>query len=248
MRHRSAASVSRPSGRTKDNKGIRITPRSPFWQAECRGCGGGKSKSKYSWREPDIQTLSVPGGLREREETGCAGLSESQLSWGGVLCASSGGEAMMQEKKRAAAALVNGIAGNGNGRAATSSAVEGQGLSNTKAAGPTFQVWSRDSHGFCTECEDTRATVLCHECDEAYCSLCWAALHRRGERARHETIPLGSEEELAPPPEALEESGWLAGVWPSQRPRASPHPAIPTSSSSSAGAGTEVGGVSSENV
>lgn len=40
----------------------------------------------------------------------------------------------MQEKKRAAAALVNGIAGNGNGRAAASSAMEGQGLSNTKAA------------------------------------------------------------------------------------------------------------------
>ncbi|CAM9304629.1 unnamed protein product [Ectocarpus sp. 13 AM-2016] len=154
---------------------------------------------------------------------------------------------MMREKKRAVAALVNGIAGNGNRRAAASSAVEGQGLSSTKAAGPTFQVWSRDSHGFCTECEDTRATVLCRECDEAYCSLCWAALHRRGERAKHEAIPLGSEEELAPPPEALEESGWLAGVWPSQRPRTSPHPAIPASSSSSAGAGTEVGGVSSNN-
>ncbi|CAN0284755.1 unnamed protein product [Ectocarpus fasciculatus] len=154
---------------------------------------------------------------------------------------------MMQEKKRAAAALVNGIAGNGNGRAAAASAADGQGLSSTKAAGPTFQVWSRDSHGFCTECEDTRATVLCVECDEAYCSLCWAALHRRGERATHETIPLGSEEELAPPPEALEESGWLAGVWPSQRPRTSPHPAIPASSSSSAGARAEGGGVSSEN-
>ncbi|CAN0300821.1 unnamed protein product, partial [Hapterophycus canaliculatus] len=47
------------------------------------------------------------------------------------------------------------------------------------------------SHTFCTECEDTRATVLCQGCDEPYCSLCWAALHRRGERAKHGTTPLG---------------------------------------------------------
>ncbi len=33
--------------------------------------------------------------------------------------------------------------------------------------------------------------MLCQDCDEAYCSLCWAALHRRGERAKHETTPLG---------------------------------------------------------
>ncbi|CAM9498858.1 unnamed protein product, partial [Choristocarpus tenellus] len=87
----------------------------------------------------------------------------------------------------------------------------GVGEANGATDGPRFEVWSSKSRPFCTECEDTRATVYCEACEEDYCSLCWAFLHRKGARARHTTRAI-STVDAAPPPEV---SGWLAGVWPS---------------------------------
>ncbi|CAM9790505.1 unnamed protein product, partial [Discosporangium mesarthrocarpum] len=81
-----------------------------------------------------------------------------------------------------------------------------------------FEVWSSKSHLFCTECEDTRATVLCEGCEEEYCLLCWASLHRKGARARHTTVPISPAalEEALPPDMAKAGSSWLSGVWSSQ--------------------------------
>eukprot|EP00903_Cladosiphon_okamuranus_P015202 g14052.t1 len=128
---------------------------------------------------------------------------------------------MHAEKKWLAAAYVDGTLP-GKTAAAAALADNESGLPcSINPAGPTFQVCSRDVKSLCSECEDTDAHVYCENCDEVYCALCWAALHRRGERAKHETTPLGSEKDLAPPPEAVDGSGWLAGVWPSQKPK--PH-------------------------
>ena len=40
--------------------------------------------------------------------------------------------------------------------------------------------------GLCVECEDQPAAVVCRECDDTLCDVCFHALHRRGKRQRHE--------------------------------------------------------------
>eukprot|EP00752_Nemacystus_decipiens_P012965 g11473.t1 len=153
---------------------------------------------------------------------------------------------MHAEKKRLAAAFVDGAlpakpaaaAAAAAAAVAAASAEEGSSLISTQAAEPTFAIWSQDPRKFCTECEDTESTVLCQDCDEVYCNLCWAALHRRGQRAKHETTRLGSKEDLTPPPQAVEGSGWLAGVWPSQKPKPKTGPQPAASSPSPAAAET----------
>jgi B-box zinc finger len=44
---------------------------------------------------------------------------------------------------------------------------------------------------FCVECEDTLATVLCVECGDNYCDLCFDSQHRKGARAKHTKQPFG---------------------------------------------------------
>ncbi|GLB34139.1 putative protein of unknown function (DUF2009) [Lyophyllum shimeji] len=44
--------------------------------------------------------------------------------------------------------------------------------------------------GFCVECEDQPAQVLCETCSDAYCEVCFAAQHRKGSRKRHTVKPL----------------------------------------------------------
>ncbi|PAV21244.1 hypothetical protein PNOK_0387100 [Pyrrhoderma noxium] len=39
--------------------------------------------------------------------------------------------------------------------------------------------------GYCIECEDQPAQVQCKECNDKYCEVCFAALHRKGTRKQH---------------------------------------------------------------
>ncbi|CAM9317280.1 unnamed protein product, partial [Ascophyllum nodosum] len=55
-----------------------------------------------------------------------------------------------------------------------------------------FEVWSKESDMFCTECEVSSATLLRLGCKEEYCQLYWESLHRCGVRAKHVTRPLNS--------------------------------------------------------
>mmetsp|Transcript_21198 Transcript_21198/g.31536 ORF Transcript_21198/g.31536 Transcript_21198/m.31536 type:complete len:670 (-) Transcript_21198:12-2021(-) len=41
--------------------------------------------------------------------------------------------------------------------------------------------------GYCVECEEHRASILCVQCDDQYCSICFGMLHRKGTRANHDT-------------------------------------------------------------
>eukprot|EP00611_Tribonema_gayanum_P021622 TRINITY_DN4199_c0_g1_i1.p1 TRINITY_DN4199_c0_g1~~TRINITY_DN4199_c0_g1_i1.p1 ORF type:complete len:792 (+),score=136.59 TRINITY_DN4199_c0_g1_i1:81-2456(+) len=61
---------------------------------------------------------------------------------------------------------------------------------NTETGGdnnPQFEICCAQS--FCTECEDTAAVLVCVECDEEYCELCFQSLHRKGDRRRHTARP-----------------------------------------------------------
>ncbi|XP_006456764.1 hypothetical protein AGABI2DRAFT_211866 [Agaricus bisporus var. bisporus H97] len=49
--------------------------------------------------------------------------------------------------------------------------------------------------GYCIECEDQPAQVLCENCTDAYCEVCFAAQHRKGTRKRHAARPLGQEKQ-----------------------------------------------------
>ncbi|KAF8969389.1 hypothetical protein BDZ97DRAFT_1902510 [Flammula alnicola] len=51
--------------------------------------------------------------------------------------------------------------------------------------------------GYCVECEDQPAEVLCETCSDAYCEVCFAAQHRKGSRKTHPFKPLSSKEKKA---------------------------------------------------
>ncbi|KAF4619379.1 hypothetical protein D9613_004976 [Agrocybe pediades] len=44
--------------------------------------------------------------------------------------------------------------------------------------------------GYCIECEDQPAEVLCEACGDPYCEVCFAAQHRKGSRKQHTVKPL----------------------------------------------------------
>lgn len=46
------------------------------------------------------------------------------------------------------------------------------------------------AEGFCVECEDQPAQVLCETCADVFCEVCFAAQHRKGSRKTHTTKPL----------------------------------------------------------
>ncbi|KAG9015285.1 hypothetical protein FRB93_012984 [Tulasnella sp. JGI-2019a] len=46
--------------------------------------------------------------------------------------------------------------------------------------------------GYCIECEDQPADVLCEACHDNFCQVCFQAQHRKGKRKAHTTKPLGS--------------------------------------------------------
>ena len=43
--------------------------------------------------------------------------------------------------------------------------------------------------GACVECEERAATATCRECDDLYCDMCFALMHRKGKRALHTKAP-----------------------------------------------------------
>ncbi|KAF8656060.1 hypothetical protein AX16_002796 [Volvariella volvacea WC 439] len=45
--------------------------------------------------------------------------------------------------------------------------------------------------GYCIECEDQPAQVVCEGCKDSYCEVCFAAQHRKGTRKSHVARPLG---------------------------------------------------------
>ncbi|KAG1719130.1 uncharacterized protein EDB91DRAFT_1065875 [Suillus paluster] len=62
----------------------------------------------------------------------------------------------------------------------------------------TGEGWDEESanrsaaDGFCVECEDQPAQVLCDTCADNYCEVCFAAQHRKGSRKKHVAKPLAS--------------------------------------------------------
>lgn len=46
------------------------------------------------------------------------------------------------------------------------------------------------AEGFCTECEDQPADLICENCGDPYCEVCFAAQHRKGSRKTHTTKPI----------------------------------------------------------
>ncbi|TFK66561.1 hypothetical protein BDN72DRAFT_823216 [Pluteus cervinus] len=44
--------------------------------------------------------------------------------------------------------------------------------------------------GYCIECEDQPAQVLCETCGDVFCEVCFSAQHRKGSRKEHKTKPL----------------------------------------------------------
>ncbi|KDR84043.1 hypothetical protein GALMADRAFT_219873 [Galerina marginata CBS 339.88] len=51
------------------------------------------------------------------------------------------------------------------------------------------------AEGYCVECEDQPAEVVCETCADAYCEVCFAAQHRKGSRKRHAIKPLSGKKE-----------------------------------------------------
>lgn len=47
--------------------------------------------------------------------------------------------------------------------------------------------------GFCVECEDQPAQVVCDTCADNYCEVCFAAQHRKGSRKKHIAKPIPSD-------------------------------------------------------
>ncbi|KAG6841853.1 hypothetical protein C0991_006260 [Blastosporella zonata] len=65
------------------------------------------------------------------------------------------------------------------------------------------------AEGFCIECEDQPAQVLCETCSDAYCEVCFAAQHRKGSRKQHTSKPLpgqGEKSSASIPDAASEDS------------------------------------------
>jgi len=46
------------------------------------------------------------------------------------------------------------------------------------------------AQGYCVECEDQPAQLLCEACADNFCEVCFAAQHRKGSRKTHSTKPL----------------------------------------------------------
>ncbi|TFK25939.1 hypothetical protein FA15DRAFT_667930 [Coprinopsis marcescibilis] len=44
--------------------------------------------------------------------------------------------------------------------------------------------------GYCIECEDQPANLICENCGDPYCEVCFSAQHRKGTRKAHKTKPI----------------------------------------------------------
>ncbi|KAF8638576.1 hypothetical protein AX17_002118 [Amanita inopinata Kibby_2008] len=69
-------------------------------------------------------------------------------------------------------------------------------IQHPKLNGASTTGWDEETtekpalEGYCIECEDQPAYVLCEACSDAYCEVCFAAQHRKGSRKRHAVKPL----------------------------------------------------------
>ncbi|KAF8165631.1 hypothetical protein B0H34DRAFT_689871 [Crassisporium funariophilum] len=74
-------------------------------------------------------------------------------------------------------------------------AVEHPGTDVTPATGWDEEDTEKTvAEGYCVECEDQPAEVLCETCADAYCEVCFAAQHRKGSRKGHVVKPLSTRE------------------------------------------------------
>jgi len=48
----------------------------------------------------------------------------------------------------------------------------------------------------CVECQDQPATLMCNQCADKFCAVCFAAMHKRGTRAKHTTAPYAAGQQL----------------------------------------------------
>lgn len=75
-------------------------------------------------------------------------------------------------------------------------AVEHPGTNGVSAIGWDEEVPEKAvSEGFCIECEDQPAQVVCETCSDKYCEVCFAAQHRKGSRKRHAVKSLAGQKE-----------------------------------------------------
>ncbi|TEB30057.1 hypothetical protein FA13DRAFT_1755222 [Coprinellus micaceus] len=61
------------------------------------------------------------------------------------------------------------------------------------SARATAEGWDEEAtekplkEGYCIECEDQPADLVCENCDDKYCEVCFASQHRKGSRKSHTT-------------------------------------------------------------
>ncbi|KAH8118638.1 hypothetical protein DFH11DRAFT_690550 [Phellopilus nigrolimitatus] len=63
-------------------------------------------------------------------------------------------------------------------------------MADEKAEGWDEENGVHAKEGYCIECEDQPAQVLCENCVDNYCEVCFAAQHRKGSRKQHKQKPL----------------------------------------------------------
>ncbi|KAF5363985.1 hypothetical protein D9756_000251 [Leucocoprinus leucothites] len=68
--------------------------------------------------------------------------------------------------------------------------VNGDGASTPAGGWDEEDIERPPVEGYCIECEDQPAQVLCETCSDVYCEVCFAAQHRKGSRKRHAVRPL----------------------------------------------------------
>ncbi|KAH7923662.1 hypothetical protein BV22DRAFT_1036079 [Leucogyrophana mollusca] len=74
--------------------------------------------------------------------------------------------------------------------------LEHPGLKQQELDFPAGEGWDEEdankpaAEGFCVECEDQPAQVVCDTCADNYCEVCFAAQHRKGSRKAHASRPL----------------------------------------------------------
>ncbi|KAJ3243745.1 hypothetical protein HDU78_011812 [Chytriomyces hyalinus] len=54
----------------------------------------------------------------------------------------------------------------------------------------TEREHARQRAGFCVECEDQPASLLCKTCADAFCEVCFHSQHRKGSRKQHLSTPI----------------------------------------------------------
>jgi len=50
----------------------------------------------------------------------------------------------------------------------------------------------------CVECDDVPAVVLCKECSDHFCGLCFQWLHKKGKRSNHQVVSLDGKDLISP--------------------------------------------------